>query len=689
MLLLRSFLPQMGLLLPSAAIFVVLCLFIWWKGGQARGYAVCLLLGAVLGAGIMKSTDARFARVQDAYAGQNVLLTAEVESTGKSYGAGRVSAVLMVETVDGRAERFRIECASLPKCSAGDRIRGRFALELPDETQRLTDYADGILLTADYLSGMLRLGQSQSFRARMNRLQTKLSRALRRGMAENTGGILAAMVVGDRSHLSSDLRSAYRGAGLSHVLVVSGLHVSILCGLLENLPRRGREKSRAFRRASSVLRALFAFLLVGITGMTPSVLRAAVAVWVSALGVWVGGPADTLTSLGVAGVLMCLSNGYAIGDVGFELSFAAVAGTLAGGECAERGRKSWYKRKHRRVKFKLLIRLAGGGWDALCVSLCASAATFPVLVLRGMSTTVWAIASGVLVVWMVEPMLTLGLCTAVLGLLTEYLPLLEILRRPVAFCAEGLAWLLNQWAFHVSDLPGAALWFNGPYAAVVCLLLFLLCALAMRRHIRLRVALPIICLTAAFAIGAETAFNWDVVRVELVGTKIAPAVVVSQRDRAIVLFRGGASTRRAVQSKLEKRGIKSIELVVDLRMQPESDCPFRGKQYIVVSHLPDDTTRTIACGDMKMVLWRSKKGCILRFNIGQTTFITLSGTVQPEKYIEADWLLASAARPDHILYRRQMALSQNYRWVEKPMQNAPPTHYEMRVKSLFRAGEVW
>ena len=37
---------------------------------------------------------------------------------------------------------------------------------------------------------------------------------------------LAAMAAGDKSHLSSALRSAYRGAGLSHVLVVCGLHVT-------------------------------------------------------------------------------------------------------------------------------------------------------------------------------------------------------------------------------------------------------------------------------------------------------------------------------------------------------------------------------------------------------------------------------------------------------------------------------
>ena len=78
-------------------------------------------------------------------------LTAEVESTGRAYTAGRVSAVLMVEKVDGKAVHFRVECASLPKCEAGGRIRGRFSLDVPDATQRLDDYADGIVLSAEYL----------------------------------------------------------------------------------------------------------------------------------------------------------------------------------------------------------------------------------------------------------------------------------------------------------------------------------------------------------------------------------------------------------------------------------------------------------------------------------------------------------------------------------------------------------
>ena len=681
-----SFLPQMGLLLPSAAIFVVFCLLVWWKGGAARGYAVCLLLGAVLGVGIMEMTGTRLAKIQDAYAGRDVTLTAEVESTGRAYTAGRVSAVLMVKKVDGEAVHFRVECASLPKCEAGGRIRGRFSLDVPDATQRLDDYADGIVLSAEYLSGMLRLGQSESFRARTARLQAALSRALRKGMAGNTGGVLAAMVVGDRSHLTSTLRSAYRGAGLSHVLVVSGLHVTIFCGLLDALPHKERERSRAYRRARSLLRAGTALLLVGITGATPSVLRAAVAVGVSSLGVWVGGPADTLTSLGAAGVLMCLGNGYAVYDVGFELSFAAVMGTLAGAECAGRGRERYYdrkkKRKSRREKPSRAVLLfrhfAGGVWDSLCVSLCASAATFPVLVLRGMSTTVWAVASGVAVLWLVGPMLSFGLGAALLGLAAEGLPLFEIIRRPVAFCAEGLAWLMNEWAFRVSVLPGASLWFDGTYAALVCLALILLCVMAMRRHIRLRVALPTVILLAALAFGLETALSWNVVNIELVGTRAASAVVITQREKAVVLFRGSSITQRAVENQLEKRGVRTVELLVDLRMQPEEPCRIEAQKRINAAALAENTTRRASCGEVDLELFRTQQGCILRMRVGGQRVITLSGTVRPAKPIRAEWLLASMAKPDNIQYTDCLTLNSKYRWMEEDAE--PVSRLRLRLE---------
>ena len=284
-----------------------------------------------------------------------------------------------VEKVNGSAASFRVECSALPECKAGERVQGRFILSDPASGSRVGLYADGIALQAEMDEDgpeLTVLGESGSFRARTHRLQQRLSASLRRRMDGKTGGVLAAMTTGDRSYLSSAMRSAYRGAGLAHVLVVSGMHVSILCGdILSTLLPYEWEQSYRRRRRRAVFRSLLAFLLMGVTGFTPSVCRAAVAVWVGALGVWLYGPPDTLTSLAVAGIVMTAGNSYAVCDIGFELSFAAVVGTVAGGVCIRRARDAWYRRFWKKAKnpvkrpwyFKLPERLWGLA-ESICIS---------------------------------------------------------------------------------------------------------------------------------------------------------------------------------------------------------------------------------------------------------------------------------------------------------------------------------
>ena len=305
-----------------------------------------------------------------------------------------------------------------------------------------------------------------------------------------------------------------------------------------------------------------------------------------------------------------------------------------------------------------------------------------------MSTTVWAVASGVAVLWLVGPMLSFGLGAALLGLAAEGLPLFEIIRRPVAFCAEGLAWLMNEWAFRVSVLPGASLWFDGTYAALVCLVLILLCVMAMRRHIRLRVALPTVILLAALAIGLETALSWNVVNIELVGTRAAPAVVITQREKAIVLFRGSSITQRAVENQLEKRGVRTVELLVDLRVQPEEPCRIEAQKRINAAALAENTTRCASCGEVDLELFRTRQGCILRMRVGGQRFITLSGTVRPAKPIRAEWLLASMARPDNIRYTDCLTLSSKYRWMEGDAEPVSRLRLRLEGGTLFKAGRV-
>lgn len=626
-----AFLPQAWLLPLLAAIFVcgLLAAVLGRKPLKLGG--ILLLAGAALGLGAVLRTHARLNALQAAYDGISVTLTAEVEQVRTSFYPGVVDAVLRVETVDGEAADFRVECTALPRCSAGERVRGTFALEALPEGEQRSAYADGIALNAELARGtkLERLGESRSFRARTARLQSRLSAALRCGMAEAPAGVLAAMVTGDRTHLSTRLRNAYRGAGLSHVLVVSGMHVSILCGSVLARFRLKRRKLRSYAscRRNALLRAGMAVLLVGVTGFTPSVLRAGAAVWISALGVWVYGPADALTSLGVAGVLMTAGNSYAVCDIGFELSYAAV------------------------------------------------------LVLRGLSTSLYALVSSVAVLWLVEPILLLGLAAALTGLA----PALEPLHRATAFGAEVLVDLLDHWALWVSGWPGAQIYFDTAYAALVCLLLAALLGLAWHWNIRLRAAVPAVLLTAALAIGAGNALSRDVVRVELVGSKVAPAVVLSQNDRAVVLYRGGQTTRKAVETALERRSIRTVEALIDLRMDPQEPCTLRAEQTVRAARLAANTTQTLRTDTASLEVLRTQTGCAVRFTIEGQSFVTLSGTVRFAQPLEVDWLLASMARPDGVRYQGLLTRSTDYRWMDEDGGGQEKTLLSFRPASAWKS----
>lgn len=577
-----AFLPQTGLLLPFAAFFVPALLWLLF-GKNSRGYGVCLLLGALVGLLLTAHTRQKLDRVHTAYADREVTLTAEVEEVSASYYPGVVHAVLRVEPTGGEKTAFRVECVCMPKCTAGERVQARFALEVPARTQQLSSYADGIALSGEYLSGMKHLGPSESFRAKTARLQRRLSAALRKGMAQGPAGVLAAM----------------------------------------------------------------ALLLAGVTGLTPSVLRAATAVWVSALGVWLYGPPDALTSLGVAGVWMTLGNSYAVCDIGFELSFAAVLGTLAGAELARKGRR-----------FPLLRNSV---WETLCVSACASAATFPVLVLWGLSASLYALVSSVAVLWLMEPILQLGLATALLGCW----PALAPLHRVCSLCAATLAGCLNRWALWVSGWPGAQIYFDTACAALVCLLLLGLGWLAYHWRVRPRVALPCLVLTAALAIGLGNVLNREIVRVELAGSRNAPAVVITRGESAVVLFRGGSSTQQAVETLLTRRGAREVEMLVDLRMNPRTPCTLEARERMAADEMPRYTTRRAHSSPAELEVLRVQNGCIVRITAAGRQFAALSGSVPLAKPVRVDWLLASPARPDAVRYTDCLTLSSAYHWMEE------------------------
>ena len=189
-------------------------------------------------------TAARFAVWTERYDGELVDLTACVEDLRPGYTQDTVRARLRVQTANGEAADFCCWCDDLPLCQAGDRITGRFLLEAPSMDSRADRYADGGGVRRPTTSGGSRRSARRPDSGLVGAAADPPQRRPLPGSWRGRAGALAAMIVGDRTRISQELNDDYRAAGLSHVLVVSGMHVTLLCGflkpgLLEEAPLAG------------------------------------------------------------------------------------------------------------------------------------------------------------------------------------------------------------------------------------------------------------------------------------------------------------------------------------------------------------------------------------------------------------------------------------------------------------------
>lgn len=241
-------------------------------------------------------------------------------------------------------------------------------------------------------------------------------------------------------------------------------------------------------------------------------------------------------------------------------------------------------------------------------------------------------------------------------------------------------WEQPCWALWVSGWPGAQIWFDTAYAAAVCLLLAGLCWLAFHNRVRLRVALPALLLTAGLAVFTGNALNRDVVRVELVGSRNAPAVVISRNESAVILFRGGDVTRCAVETTLERRNIRTVECLIDLRLRPRSAQRMGAEQCIAIDRMALYATRRVRCSPAEVEVLRTRNGCVARIHAAGQIFVTLSGSAALAAPVQADTLLASPARPDCVKYDTILSLSSDYRWMPVTLSSGQLCHSFSRAE---------
>lgn len=157
-----------------------------------------------------------------------------------------------------------------------------------------------------------------------NHIKQKIIKNINQILPENTSQLFLGILIGYDDYLQENLQDNFRKSSLSHILAVSGSHITyLILGITFLL-----SKMRIPKLIRNVLIGMFLILFMCITGFSSSVVRAGTMVILLLLSVVVGRKNDIQTSMSLSLLIILLENPFKILDVGLLLSYLATIGIV-------------------------------------------------------------------------------------------------------------------------------------------------------------------------------------------------------------------------------------------------------------------------------------------------------------------------------------------------------------------------
>jgi competence protein ComEC len=383
----------------------------------------------------------------------------------------------------------------------GGEIRVEGALEAPEPWRASYLRRQGIAMTlrTDRIDELP--GRRGGFEGWIDGIRARAESALGRGMPEREAALARGFVLGEDDRIDHDTREDFQRSNLTHLLAVSGENVILLCVLawpllaLLGLPLRAR------LIGALVLIAVY----VPVTGAGPSIQRAGVMGAAGLVAALADRPRSRWYAVLLAVTITLAINPLADGDVGWQLSFAAVIGIML-----------WAKR------LASLISGPGGRGsargalaEAVAVTAAATVATAPLMAEAFDQLSPAALPANVLAAPAVAPAMWLGMLTGIAG----QLPLIPV--EPLnwldslclAYVAQIAHWLGEpHWALlsvHLGSIWSVAGAYAGLAAGMELLLRWLASRArttdADRRRARVRMPRPALAIPAALVLALAVA----------------------------------------------------------------------------------------------------------------------------------------------------------------------------------------
>ena len=367
-------------------------------------------------------------------------------------------------------------------------------------------------------------------------VRQRLAASFDKSLPGELSGTMKALIIGDITGLDPETAELFRGAGIYHILSISGQHITItflliswLCGKLF--------KKQAALIISLVLLSSYCI----ITGASVSTVRAGLMSAAIIFGRLGSRQVDSASSTAAAGIIILLFQPLFLFDPGFLYSFLAVFGMIFGIPAFEHAA--------RRFKLAQKSKLLS---DGLAATVCAFAATTPVTLFFYGALYPYSILTNLIILPLVPPLLILGFLICLLGLIAAS-PILSAFAAATALILD----LIELASRAVTALPFSTIYPGSPHIAIILLMYAAMCLFAASGiSERPKLKLALYCILAVFPL---LTLIPQPLKVDMLDIGQGDCTVIRRGEDCIVIDGGKTSGGKTLLSYLRYSGIYDID----------------------------------------------------------------------------------------------------------------------------------
>ena len=500
--------------------------------------------------------------ILNAYAGQTVHFTGTV--TDDPYTKNKtVFYTVKTDTVNGEKKSLKISVSSnkIVPCRIYDRIEGTAELEaLYENGYGYASYygARGIFLSAyintyygsDYTVTKC---EKRPWYYVFSYVRHKTEQTFIKHLDDNEAALCTAMLTGEKRYLRTDVYSRFKSLGISHILVVSGMHlslifaaVSLLCDIaVKRFFSEELANSTKIRLSSSAVKITGAVMFAAVSGMGFSVRRALSMIIIIELFRAYDKRVDRLNALGVACIILCI-NPLHVGDIGMLWSFSCVFSLSAFGASITARFKSFAKRFTQSKIILYFVRIAAA-------SVAAFIGCLPFALFVTGTISPYSVIVNILTVPVTGVIIICGGIAVIFTLLK-----LSALVVPFTFICGITAKYLIFITSLFSKLPFAVINSGG----TICIICAVICGIALTAywflnddHLYIKPALLIVCSLLLGIYSIETVIGLDRITVSTLDVGCGMTVTLKHdKDIVVINSYGEKYQYNTIKNELSKYG---------------------------------------------------------------------------------------------------------------------------------------